>query len=302
MIPHFPNFKKLTLDHKNEIESYVKKYPHYSDYNFTSLWTYNTEESIEICFLNNNLVIKFIDYITNKPFYSFLGTTNVINTIEQLFIYAQKNKIDQRLKLIPEIVIQTNEHINQNFIVMEDLNNHDYIVSAKEIAFLPKEKFHRKRYLVEKFKRKYPDYKVVLMDLRKERDQKEIFSLFFLWEKMADRDRSDTKNELIAIKRLISSIHHFNIFALGIYHNNKLIAFNIYEISHNKHGVSAFQKADKSYTGIYSILSHEVAKHLYSLGCEYINYEQDLGIEGLRLSKSLWKPTHYLKKYIISPK
>ena len=302
MIPLFPRFAKLDLSHKKEVEKLTHLFPPYSDYNFTSLWTYDTDASIEISLLYENLVVRFTDYMTLKPFYSFIGCHKPIQTAHTLIDHSYKTNIEHYLKLIPEDVILLDNDLSNHFKVIEDLDNHDYIISVKDITLLPEEKYKRKKYLVDRFKRKYPTYKTHLMDLSVASTQDEIIDLFLLWEKRNERKKEETENELIAIKRLLVHQSTLKVYALGIYHENKLIAFNLYEVTHGAYGISAFQKADKNFTGIYAFLSHEAAKHMHSLGCRFINYEQDLGIEGLRLSKSLWKPVHYLKKYIISPK
>lgn len=302
MIPHFPHFVKLDLSHKNEIESITGRFPPYSDFNFTSLWTYNTDNSIEISLLNENLIVKFIDYISLKPFYSFIGQNNLIETAQILIDHSYKTKIEHYLKLIPEHVIHVDNAFYNYFQIEEDQNNHDYIIAAEDVALLPEEKYKKKKYLVERFKKKYPSYESKKMDISLKEVHKEISDLFSLWEVRSGKERRDTENELTAIKRLLENHKELNVFALGIYHMNSLVAFNLYEVTHSTYGISAFQKADKNYTGVYAMLSHEAGKHLHSIGCKYINYEQDLGLEGLRLSKSLWKPTHFLKKYIISQK
>lgn len=302
MIPIFPKFSKLKLNHRKDILDITSHYHPYSDFNFTSLWTYNTDDSIQVSLLHNNLVVRFCDYQTLKPFYSFIGTNFVKKTIQILITHAQKMQIEPYLKLIPDIVVQSCKELSLDYDICEDADNHDYIISVKDIVNLPSEKYRRKKHLVDCFKKKYSGYRVEFLNLQNKDKEVEIYNLFSLWEKRSCKNHKETENELIAIKRLISSHKDLDVFILGIYYQNKLIAFNIYEVSHKKMGISAFQKADKKYTGIYAALSHEAAKHLYILGCTHVNYEQDLGIEGLRLSKSLWKPVQYLKKYIIKPK
>jgi len=301
-IPRYPIFQKLKLNHKSGIEKITHKFFPYSDYNFTSLWTYNTDESLEISLLNNNLVVKFVDYLTNKPFYSFIGNNQIIRTANILINLAIKKNFPPLLKLIGEQVIKSEKKINNFFLIKEDSDNHDYIVSAKDIAILDHLKFKRKRYLVDRFKNKYPGYTVKRIDLRNPIYQKMFLDFFLVWEKSMNKKKSETHNEIEAIKRLLKNIDILKEEALGIFLNNKLIAINAFEICHKSYGVSSFQKADKQYTGVYAMISHETAKHLHSKGIKFINYEQDLGIEGLRLSKSLWKPIHFLKKYIIAPK
>ncbi len=56
-IPKFPSSKKLTLADQAEVQNFVEKFPPYSDYNFTSLYSYNVENNIELSWLNNNLVV-----------------------------------------------------------------------------------------------------------------------------------------------------------------------------------------------------------------------------------------------------
>ncbi len=295
-------FIKLRLEHKNLIENFIKQFPPYSDYNFTSLWTYNTEDAIEFSFLNENLVVKFTDYLDNSQFFSFLGKNQVDKTVDQLINYSIQKRLTGQLKLIPEVVVNRLKSKKHCYKLIEDIDNHDYIVSTKEICDLHPIKFKRKRYLVERFKRKYPDHKVVRLNLKDLKIQNQIFKLFKLWEEQSGRTKTETINELRAIKRLFSALEHLQIYGVGIYLKRELVAFNTYETTHTDYGISSFQKANKNLTGIYAFLTHEATKHLFELGCAYVNHEQDLGIEGLRLSKSLWKPNHFLKKYIIRPK
>lgn len=302
MLPHFPRFSKLELKHKTPIEKITHQFPPYSDFNFTSLWTYNTDDSIEVSSLNGNLVVRFTDYISLKPFLSFIGKKDIHQTAQTLITYSNQVQLEPYLKLVPESVILATPTLTKDFDVVEDHDNHDYIVSAIDITHLPEEKYKRKKYLVERFKNKYPGFYTEFINLDDPRNRRMIIDLFVRWEKNAKKSRKDTENELTAITRLIDHHASLNVYALGIYHNTQLIAFNLYEITHGNFGISAFQKADKTFTGIYAYLSHASAHHLHSLGCTHINYEQDLGIEGLRLSKQLWKPVYYLKKYKLTPK
>lgn len=302
MIPIFPKLSRLTLEHKKHIEAYTHAFAPYSDFTFISLWTYNTEDQIEVSSLNNNLVIKFTDYITLKPFYSFIGTNEIKHTIDTLLQDAHQKGYEPYLKLVPEISIVSDAALTKHYNIKEDLDNHDYVISARHVVELPENIYKRKKYLIERFKRKYPNYKVEIHDLSKKETHKKLIDVFLQWEKRMHKDRNETENELTAIKRLFESAHLWDVFAITISVDNKIIAFNTYEKAHGKYGISSFQKADKSFTGVYSVLTHEATKHMHSLGCDYINFEQDLGIEGLRLSKSRWKPAHFLKKYIITPK
>lgn len=74
MIPQFPEFKIVEVGDREAVESHTHRYPPYSDFNFTSLWAWDTSNERMISELNGNLVVRFTDYATNEPFLSFLGT------------------------------------------------------------------------------------------------------------------------------------------------------------------------------------------------------------------------------------
>src|SRR5579872_6060880 len=103
--PLYPQFDILDLSSKTLIEDYVRPFEPYSDYNFTSLWAYNISNTVSYSFLYDNLIIKFSDYISSEPFYSFLGTNHITETINQLLAKSTNEHLDEKLKLIPEIVV-----------------------------------------------------------------------------------------------------------------------------------------------------------------------------------------------------
>ena len=80
MIPEFPEFKKLELSDKEDVEAFTKKFPPYSDFNFVSMWSWDIKGEMRLSILNGNLVVRFTDYITGDPFYSFLGNNKTNET------------------------------------------------------------------------------------------------------------------------------------------------------------------------------------------------------------------------------
>jgi len=302
MIREFPYFEKLHLDHKKDIVQHIAQYPPYSDYNFTSLWTYDTQNAVEVACLNTNLVIQFTDYQSLHPFYSFLGTSHIQDTVARLLEYSHEKKLTEELKLIPEIVIATDTTLFDSYHITEDVNNHDYIVSTDEVATLPHHKYRTKKQQIEQFKKLYPHHTLRLIDLREERNHREMEDLFMEWRENAFLAPPASQNEQNALNRLFAFSKHFETGALGVYDQNKLVGFTIFETTHNNYGIYSFQKANRAYRGIYTYMCHEAAKLLQEKGCIHINYEQDMGIQGMRTAKLLWKPTHFLKKYSIRKK
>jgi hypothetical protein len=301
-VPKFPDFALLDVVHKNEFEEYTKFYPPYSDFNFTSLWAYNTEEDVKISQLNGNMVMKFRDYITNDQFYTFLGHQNVEQTVQELLQKSKEENIEPVLKLIPEINLAYAPELINTFIVTEDPDNNDYILSSLEVGELKSRKFTDKRNLVNRFLRDHPDVTIVQLDLDDPVIQDQILDIFNRWETKKGKRKQDTEHEYKAIQRLFHPAIASHLIAFGIFRNGDLIGFLIIEEIHDNYAIFHFMKADPDHKGTYEFLNHWAAKHVFSHGLLHINYEQDLGIEGLRRAKTFWNPTHFLKKYTIAEK
>ncbi len=300
MIPLFPEFKDLELNDKEEFEGYTKKFEPYSDFNFISLWVYNTEDDTKISSLNNNLVIRFRDYITNEPFYTFLGINQSPDTAKILLEFSEKEGLKSELKLLPEICFSNLSEAN-GLQVTEDRDSFDYILSVEEIASLSGDKYHTHKNFVNQFHKNYVDYHISEIDLLDSLIQEKVLNVFYTWETRRNKNRNDTEHELKAIKKLLYDANYFDLISLGVYDKEEMVGFIISSLEQMDYAISHFTKADTDYSGVFYFLYHNLAKILLEKGYKYLNNEQDMGIPGLRKSKEQWNPTHYLKKYIITP-
>jgi uncharacterized protein len=298
----FPNFKKLQLSDINIIEKFTKQFPPYNDFEFVSLWAYNTKGENAFSMLNDNLVIKIQDFITGDFFYSFIGINYVEDTISKLLAKSKEDEFGAKLYLIPEVNLKSLSRLEKYFSIKEDPNSFEYILSVNEIANLRGGKYYDKRNLVNRFKRLYPEHSVEPLNLTEEKTKQDIIELFLLWKQQKSKDNKEVEIESIAIRKLFDLVSLLNIIGIGIYFQNKLIGFATYRICQDNFAIMSFEKGDATYEGIYAYINHEAAKHLEALGVKYINYEQDLGIPGLRKAKMLWRPAFFLKKYIIEEK
>lgn len=301
-IPLFPSFKHLELEDRPEIEFITQQFEPYSDYNFVSLFSYDIKNEVRISKLNDNLVVRFSDYITRKPFYSFLGNSSLEKTISTLLEYVKHLGITPQLKLIPEATVLSNPDISSSFCIEEDRDNFDHIFSIEGISTLSGSHYEKKRYKVNLFKRNYHYAKVNSIQLTNKNHKKAILDTFAMWAKNKNYDPNQTIIEYKAIQKLLNHSHQFDLLCLGLWDKNKLVGFSITEITHNGYAISHFAKANHSYKGIFEFLYHKTAQELYEKGSTLLNREQDLGIVNLRAAKESWQPIKYLKKYTISHK
>lgn len=303
MIPTFPKFKKLSIDDQKNVEKYINAFPPYSDYNFISLWSWNTNNKIELSCINGNLVIKFSDYLTSQTFLSFIGTEEVSKTVSILLLNeaSKRSNVAPVIKLIPEVTIQSDRELFKSFSINEDRDNFDYIYSINELLQFKGTRYGSKRNFVNRFIKKYQtNHKSI--NLAKKENRLLIENLFEIWRKGRKKDLFEVRTEYLAMERLLKKVRAFDLLNVGVFVDDQLIAFSINQILNNGYAINLFEKGDVAYQGIFQYLRQVTAKYLKEKGCEFLNHEQDLGISGLRKSKMSYHPKFFLKKYTISLK
>lgn len=300
MLPQFPEFAPIDFEFQNDIEAMVRRYEPNSDYNFLSLWCWDVESGRRVSELQGHLVVRFTDYITGAPFYSYLAGENSSLISDVLFRYLKESNEPTVLKLVPESAAFPLSS-SDRYAVGVDTDNNDYILSVDELINLTGRKFDPKRNFINRFRRAYgARAAVVSLDLPDAKTQFDIERVFSDWEKAGSHASADTKAERMALGRLLANAGAFNVGGIGVSIDGRLAAFSIMEVGHDGYGFIQFEKADTSYVGIFPFLKREAAVWFAKAGCRYINYEQDLGIEGLRKAKRSYHPVFMLKKYTVS--
>ncbi len=293
-IPTFPKFDKLSVDHYDLIFGVTEKYDAYSDFNFISLFAWNTDNSAELSMLNDNLVIKLPDYLTGEDVLSLLGDNKIDKTINTLFEFTSG------LKLVPEVVVNS---INEpaQLIITEDPDNFDYIFSLSKLSKLEGHEYKWKRKRLNRLLRDYGkdlNFTDLSSDIREFKSR--VLSIFDEWAKDDTRKAEDIAQEREAIIRLIDHSKNLPKILLTILRNSSSdIGFSINELGEPM-STCHFQKTILGYRNMDIVLTNHISRLLYERGSEDINWEQDLGIAGLRSFKQSYLPTNILKKYRIT--
>jgi hypothetical protein len=299
MLPKFPNFKPIELSDKSDVETITSKYPPYSDFNFISMWSWDIKGQMRICQLNGNLAVRFTDYITSEPFYSFLGDNKVSESAKELLDLSKKDGLSPQLRLVPELVVK---NLGKNFKCSEDRDNFDYIYDMQIMAELRGNNFQTQRNRINQFTKSYEKWEIKKVNFNETYNKNNILSLFAQWIKNKGDNllAEEYKNEFLSLNKLliINKPEVFNLTCFEIYIDNKLMGFIISERI-GEYSVIHFEKADISFKGSYAFLMQQNSKMSAACDVKYLNFEQDLGVDSLRVSKTRYKPVNFLKKYFI---
>lgn len=297
--PLFPIFKKLELSDQKIISEHTEKFLPYSDFDFTSLWSYDVDEKVEFSWLNTNLVVRFSDYLTGDPIYSYLGNSQIKNTLGSLFDFLNNQGLEGELSLVPEDSVQPLLNSkNSEYILQELPDQNDYVIPLQESSELKNINDHKIE-AYENFVKSNPGYEILEIDISNEKIRDDILSLFDTWAKQRNKSKDDVNVERMAVLRLLKNHSLFNLIALGLYVSDSLVGYIIDERVKRPFVIGHFIKANFNYPGVYEVLNRESAKKHLLEEYKYINIEQDLGLKGLRVSKMQRSPVFFLKKYSV---
>ncbi len=300
MIPNFPNFKKIDIHDRPAIEAVIDHRSPYSTFNFTNIWAWDIKYTRLVSKLNNNLVFLLTDYSSGVPFLTFHGVHRPTHTVKELLSFAKKHNLLETLRFIGEETIDKLQ--NDTILIEEDPDNYDYIFSTEKIAFSHGPSMKQKRSLSRRFIRENPDavFEVNILDTQAEKNR--VIDVLNQWKenKRIGFKDYDIAHEEIALSRLLQNSTHDRLILSTVVIGKTMIGFSIDELLPNKFVMGHFIKADVRYKGIYEFLNEKTAGYLYINNYLYWNWQQDLGITGLRKLKKSYQPLKMFKKFKVT--
>ena len=123
--------------------------------------------------------------------------------------------------------------------------------------------------------------------------------LFALWAERKGYASPQASHEYHAFERYLRSADP-RIETVGLYVDARMVGFSSFELLPGRTAIVHFSKADNAFHGgICDVLNWEEARLLKARGVMHYNWEQDLGLQGLRQSKRKYKPCYFLKKFSV---
>ena len=187
------------------------------------------------------------------------------------------------------------------FFIKPDRDHFDYIYTREKLATLSGKKLQGKRNHCNKFRKAYPDYEY--RPLTKDMIP-ECIAVEENWRTVTKDDTEETEElseELRSMTRVFDLWDEIGATGGTIWVGGKLIAFTFGCPVTDKVFDVCVEKADTAYEGAFSIINQEFARHLPEQ-YEYMNREEDLGLEGLRYAKLSYKPDILLEKSVVMEK
>lgn len=207
---------------------------------------------------------------------------------EPLHFWAQEGpKLDEFLEIFGE-----------EYNVAPNRDAFDYIYRAEDLAELSGKKYHSKRNHINAFSKTHQWRYAEITG----KDISAVLETAQRWynEKEQPLEKSLTF-EKKGIEILLNEKDKLQISGGAVYVEDKMVAFTLGSAINDKVFDIHIEKALKDYPEAYTVINREFAKTV-AQNYEYINREDDMGLEGLRRAKLSYRPNKLLEKYSLVEK
>jgi uncharacterized protein len=251
-------------------------------------------------------VCRFEDFMllcSGGDFHTYnlpIGGEKPYEAMEAIIEDAHEKKIPFKMwGITQDGVAELQELFPGRFEFELDRNGSDYVYETSDLINLPGRRFHGKRNHLAQFER---DYQWSYEDITKDNleDCKIVARKWCEANGGCSKENGGSK-EACALLKAFKYFKELELAGGLIRIDGEPVAFTIGEEINSQAYLLHFEKALDGYNGLYAAINHEfAARHL--TGYQYVNREEDLGLEGLRRAKLSYHPAFLLQKYIVTLK
>jgi hypothetical protein len=287
IIKDYPNFNKLTEGMRDELSSYFASLKEgISEHTFAGMYLFRETHNYRVARIADDVII-------------FMGEDSLEGARDTFFMLPFGLPEEallrdlfgefKELKCAGEGVADELKALG--FRVTEDRDNFDYLYLREDMAALTGRRFHRKKNLVNTF---ISHHNYEARPLLKEY-LGDALSILDAW--MSEKEHKDDAADCIAAREALLRMEELALCGCIYYVEGKPAAYTLGEESSSKDTfLIHFEKAVSGYKGLSQFVGQSFASILPDKYI-YINREQDLGLEGLRTSKTSLRPIGFVKKF-----
>lgn len=293
------NFSKPEIKDKAWVDECLKHANSYNcEYSFGNVFIWATAYSTQICHYKDFFICKWGR--NNDISYSLpLGEGDFTDAINQIIDDAKQSGVTPRIYGITEgYLSMLQEAFFGKFTYSYDDGYNDYIYSTEKMAALTGKKYHGKRNHITNFKKNNPDW---CFEPLNRKNIEECIALHSKWIENKSDNPEDDEDYSLEFEAVLNAFENYDALDLigGLIRvDGDVIAYTLGEAQMNgKCFVTHFEKAPAEIQGAYPIINQEFTKNCL-MNYEYVNREEDLGIDGLRRAKQSYYPEIWLKKCV----
>ena len=180
------------------------------------------------------------------------------------------------------------------FEIKNDRMAANYVYRTEDLARLPGRKYSKKRNLISQASNLY---EWTVLPLTAE-NMGMCFAVLRQIE-TTERPEMDTnlRRELVSLEYALRHFEELEQKGIVIAIGAQPVAFSVFERISTDTVAIHFERALRSYKGLYQVVNREAARVIAEMGVEFINREEDIGDAGLREAKLSYYPLQLVSAY-----
>lgn len=289
------SFHPLGIEDKKLVDRYVfQENSRSADFNFGNMFMWDESYHQHLCEYGNRLIV--LAHSGGVPIYPFpIGKGELKPVVDVMKEYAVENDFPFVIRGVEEHRKDELEKLFPNcFEFTENRQFGDYIYSAEKLSELKGKNLHSKRNFVNRFM-KENNWSFCQLE------KKHFDACTALLEKWCNNEsiRSSIEGERAAITRAMEHYGELELLGGCLFSNGKLIAFCMGELIAQDCFNVHFEKAESDTAGAYQMVNREFVRLILEKypQVNYVNREDDMGLENLRQAKMSYHPEYILKKF-----
>lgn len=289
-------FQPLTLTDKALFDRYLQAGGYENAHlNFTNLFIWRNATKLLWAESDGYLCLK-TEWQGEKAFCPPIGEGDGLAAVlDKLEEVCRREGFKLEFRGVEDKVRRQLEAARPGYFSFEaDRDDFDYVYRSEDLIKLSGRKYHAKKNHLNSFRKLYGGHEYRAMT-----GENALDCIAFLEEWCRQRgyqpgDELDQERGAV-----IEALTNFTALGLRggiIYVDGAVQAFSFGEQIRPDMAVIHVEKANAELRGIYPAINQRFCQEEWS-GVEYINREEDMGIEGLRLAKESYHPAKMVEKY-----
>lgn len=265
-----------------------------SDYNFTHLSIWKDTFNMSYTTIDNFLVIKGYDPSINQPYILMpIGNGNYKSVFKKLLEELARGDEPLIVRAVtPEMFIKIQPEMSMNFRFITHREEYEYIYSLQLMQTYSGKNLRRKREMCNHFEAKN-NYQFIQYESK---HKQMILDLIQKWHD----ERNDTSNLIVEYERIgiLNVLEHFdqlNCFGFFIKVKDEAVGFLLADALTKDILLFHYEKGLRDFKGVYDVLKRNTALYFRDQ-FKWVSLEEDMGNDGLRKAKLLYRPEFMIKK------
>ncbi len=265
------------------------------EYSFANLYLWGRQQ---LAFVHG--CVAFFSHFYGRSVYPFpIGSGDKAAVIRAILADAGERGLPVRITgITEEDKTFLEEAFPGRFHLRPTRDSYDYVYSIQDLADLKGRTYQKKRNHFNRFRAQHPEYRVVPLGNDLLPEARQMVSAWYARRQETDPE-ADYMLERRAINRLFTHWSALDPEGIAIYDGGELLALSIGTRLNSTTFDIHFEKAREDADGAYPAVNCEFARYLRAKypDVQYLNREDDMGLEGLRKAKLSYYPHHMVTKY-----